>query len=63
MRFMHNNYDVHAFRETAAGRFEPSDYIRRDSGGEERHGGSVKAIAEPTRRKPSAAARAGTISG
>jgi len=43
--------------------FEPSDHIRRDSGGEERHGSSVTAIAEPARRKPSAAARTRTISG
>src|ERR1700751_1315749 len=35
MRIMHNYYDGHAFRETPPSPFEPSDYVRRDCGGEE----------------------------
>jgi DNA-binding transcriptional LysR family regulator len=61
MWLMHNNHDVHAFRETSPGRFESSDYIRRDRGGEERHGSSGTAIAESARRQPGAAARAGLV--
>src|ERR1700733_3540405 len=47
MRCMHNEHDVHASRETAPGRFEPSDYVRRDCGGKERYRSGVTAIAEP----------------
>ena len=63
MRIMHNDHDGHASRETSPGRFEPSNYLRRDCGGEERHGGSFTAIAEPARCQPSAAARTRIIPG
>ncbi len=63
MRIMHNGHDGHAFRETSPGRFEPSNYVRRDCRGKERHGGSVTAIAEPARRKPCAAEGTRDVSG